>query len=114
MAGLLVAAEGLVGRIARAARVLSEDGGGVLKHDSSAGSGAAVRQRAPDVSGIADGRDDLDGEIADADGHELDVGDVVDALEVGLLQDEGEGAQVGGDVRACIGRDRLKNEPQVA
>ena len=114
MAGLLVAAEGLVRRVARAAGVLPEDGGDVLQHDSAARCRAAVRQRAPPVSGVAHGRHHVDGELPDVEGNELNVGDVVDALEVGLLQDEGERAQVGGDVRAYIGRDRLKNEPKVA
>ena len=85
-ASLLVAAERLVGHGACAARVLraAEDGGEVLEHDSLARRGAVVRQRAPSEAGVADGLDNVDDEVAGAEGHVLDVGDVEDALKVRL------------------------------
>ena len=85
-AGLLVAAERLVGHGACAARVLraAEDGGEVLEHDSLARRGAAVCQRAPSEAGFADGLDNVDDEVTDAEGHVLDVRDVEDALKVCL------------------------------
>ena len=46
-----------------------------------------VCQRAPHVPGTALGFDDVDGEDSGAEWNELNVGDVVDALEVRLLQD---------------------------
>ena len=86
-AGLLVAAERLVGHGACAARVLraAEDGGEVLEHDSLARRGAAVCQRAPSEAGFADGLDNVDDEVTDAEGHVLDVRDVEDALKVCLV-----------------------------
>ena len=85
-AGLLVAAERLVGHGARAARVLraAEDGGEVLEHDSLARRGAVVRQRAPSEAGVADGLDNVDDEVTGAEGHVLNVGYVEDALKVCL------------------------------
>ena len=61
-----------------------------------------MRQRAPSVPGVAHGRHDVDGELSGLEGDELNVGDVEDALEVGLLQDEGERAQVRGDVECPV------------
>ena len=44
-------------------------------------------QRAPQVPGVADGFHDVDGEYSGAEWNELNVGNVVDALKVRLLQD---------------------------
>ena len=46
-----------------------------------------VCQRAPQVPGVADGFHDVDGEYSGAEWNELNVGNVVDALKVRLLQD---------------------------